>query len=78
MTNKYAIDRLKEKIKCIEDGALCSDFGNDKEVFEISINAILAISNIKYEIKENSERLKDSLYGDGLRHALEIIDKYLI
>ncbi len=34
------------------------------------------LDKIRAEISENADRLKDSLYGDGLRHALEIIDKY--
>ena len=34
------------------------------------------LDKIRAEIEQNADRLKDSLYGDGLRHALEIIDKY--
>ncbi len=34
------------------------------------------LDKIRAEIKEHADRLKDSLYGDGLRHAIEIIDKY--
>ena len=34
------------------------------------------LDKIKSEIKEYADKRKDSLYGDGLRHALEIIDKY--
>ena len=30
------------------------------------------------EIREHADRLKDSLYGDGMRHCLEIIDEHMI
>lgn len=33
-------------------------------------------NNAIAEIKEHADRLKDSLYGDGMRHCIEIIDKY--
>ena len=33
-------------------------------------------NNAMKEIRENADRLKDSLYGDGLRHALEILNEY--
>lgn len=33
-------------------------------------------NNAIKEIREHADRLKDSLYGDGLRHALEIIDEH--
>ena len=33
-------------------------------------------NNAVKEIREHADRLKDSLYGDGLRHALEIIDEH--
>jgi hypothetical protein len=36
------------------------------------------IDKIRAEIAEHADRLRDSLYGDGLRHALEIIDKYSV
>ena len=36
------------------------------------------LDKIRAEIEEHADRLKDSLYGDGLRHALEIVDKYKI
>lgn len=34
------------------------------------------LDKIRAEIKEHADRLKDSLYGDGMRHCIEIIDKY--
>lgn len=34
------------------------------------------LDKIRAEIAEHADRLTDSLYGDGLRHALDIIDKY--
>ena len=37
-----------------------------------------ALDKARAEIQEHADRLKDSLYGDGLRHALEIIDEYRI
>lgn len=40
MTNEEAIERLKRKIEWIEDGALCSDYGIDKEVFKLAIKAL--------------------------------------
>jgi DNA-directed RNA polymerase subunit RPC12/RpoP len=40
MTREEAIERLKRKIDCIENGALCSDFGSDKEVFDMAIKAL--------------------------------------
>ena len=39
-------------------------------------NAEQRYNNAITEIREHADRLKDSLYGDGLRHALEIIDKH--
>ena len=35
------------------------------------------LDKIRTEIKEHADRLKDSLYGDGMRHCIEIIDKYV-
>ena len=32
--------------------------------------------SMRAEIKSHADRLKDSLYGDGLRHAIKIIDEY--
>lgn len=34
------------------------------------------LGKIRAEIAEHADRLSDSLYGDGLRHTLDIIDKY--
>ena len=34
------------------------------------------LDKIREEIKEYADKRKDSLFGDGLRQALEIIDKY--
>ncbi len=34
------------------------------------------IGRLRAEIKEHADRLKDSLYGDGMRHCIDIIDKY--
>ncbi len=34
------------------------------------------LDKIRAEIKEHADRLKDSLYGDGMRHCVDIIDKY--
>ena len=34
------------------------------------------MDKIRAEIKEHADRLKDSLYGDGMRHCIDIIDKY--
>ena len=36
---------------------------------------IKPIESIKTEIKEHADRLKDSLYGDGMRHCLKIINE---
>lgn len=34
------------------------------------------LDNIRSEIKEQADKLRGSLYGYGLRYAIEIIDKY--
>ena len=34
------------------------------------------LDKIRTEIKEHADRLTDSLYGDGMRHCIDIIDKY--
>lgn len=34
------------------------------------------LDKIRAEIKEHADRLRDSLYGDGMRHCIDIIDKY--
>ncbi len=39
---------------------------------------IKPFETIKTEIKEHADRLKDSLYGDGLRHCLEIIEQHTV
>ena len=36
-----------------------------------------ALCKIKAEIKDQADRLKDSLYGDGMRHCIDIINKYM-
>ena len=33
---------------------------------------------VKTKIKEHADRLKDSLYGDGMRHCLEIIEQHTV
>ena len=35
-----------------------------------------SVEGLIEEIKKHSDRLKDSLYGDGLRHCIEIIEEY--
>ena len=37
-----------------------------------------ALDKIRKEIKEHADRLEDSLYGDGMRHCIDIIDKYKV
>lgn len=37
---------------------------------------VCTLDKIRAEIKEHADRLKDSLYGDGMRHCIDIIDKY--
>ena len=36
------------------------------------------LGRIRAEIEEHSDRLKDSLYGDGMRHCIDIIDKHMM
>lgn len=79
MTREDAIKALKHKIDVMSDGAICCNYGDDKILFEMAIEAFKQgpiLDKIRTEIKEPADRLKDSLYGDGLRHAIEIIDKY--
>ncbi len=40
MNRKEAIETLKAKIDTMKDGAICCDYGNDKEVFDIAIKAL--------------------------------------
>lgn len=40
MTREEAIKRLKGKIVTMKDGAICCDYGNDKEVFDMAIKAL--------------------------------------
>ena len=39
---------------------------------------IKPFKTVKAEIREHADRLKDSLYGDGMRHCLEIIEQHTI
>lgn len=34
------------------------------------------LDKIRAEIKEDSDKWKDTLFGDGIRYCLRIIDKY--
>ena len=92
MVREEAIERLKRKIDCIENGALCSDFGSDKEVFDMAIEALEqepVLDIIREEIEQASYEY-DFEYGDYIGEdtrkkriintnmALEIIDKYRI
>lgn len=40
MTREEAIKILKAKINTMEDGAICCNYGNDKEVFDMAIKAL--------------------------------------
>ena len=40
MTREDAIKILKAKIDTMEDGAICCNYGNDKEVFDMAIKAL--------------------------------------
>lgn len=40
MTGEEAIEILERKIATMEDGAICCNYGIDKEVFKMSIEAI--------------------------------------
>ena len=46
----------------------------DKKIYDKGRADVL--DKIRAEIAEHADRLTDSLYGDGLRHALDIINKY--
>ena len=35
------------------------------------------LDKIREEISEHADKLKDSLYGDVMRHCIEIIDEYI-
>lgn len=82
MTREETIERLKRRIDCIENGALCSDFGSDKEVFDMAIKALEQepiLDKIRAEIEQiakDYDKFADYRRVRGLWIALDIIDKY--
>jgi len=68
------IDKYKEEQESCENKMIDKHY---KKGFANGLRtADWRYDNAIREIREQSNRLKDSLYGDGLRHALEIINKY--
>ena len=65
---------LRVKIKKLRYKGVITDKDCDRLI--IALDNMDALNEIRAEIKEHADRLKDSLYGDGMRHCLEIIDKY--
>ena len=57
ITNDYAIKVLERKIKTMEDGALCSDWGEDKDIFRKCINSIKQVN----ELQNSTKVLEDTL-----------------
>ena len=60
MTKEEAIKILERKIECMEDGAIYCDFGIDKEVFRMAIEALkqeTILDKIKAEIVELDNKL---------------------
>ena len=52
-----------------------------EEALDMAIKALEQepiLDKIRAEIAEHADRLKDSLYGDGMRHCIDIIDKYKV
>ena len=66
--------RLRVKIKNLRYKGIITDKDCDRLI--MALDNMDALNEIRAEIKEHADRLKDSLYGDGMRHCLEIIDKY--
>ena len=66
IVNKYKNTVIKPHI----EGDYVQGYKNGLRTAEWRYN------NAIKEIRKHADRLKDSLYGDGLRHALEIIDEH--
>ena len=65
---------LRVKIKKLRYKGIITDKDCDRVITALDSKDV--IDKIRAEIAEHADRLSDSLYGDGLRHALDIIDKY--
>ena len=85
MTKKQAINVLKEDINLYislrgEEDMVAVDLDSvDIEALNMAIKALeqeSVLDKIREEISEHADRLRDSLYGDGMRHCIEIIDEY--
>ena len=61
-------------------GCVWDEAKGENTKWELKENTIVieraVLDKIRVEIKEHADRLKDSLYGDGMRHCIDIIDKY--
>ena len=85
MTREEAIRLIKDHVDTYivchgeEDTVAVSIDNVDVEAFDMAIKALEQepiLDKIRTEIAEHADRLKDSLYGDGMRHCIDIIDKY--
>ena len=63
------IDEILEKMESDQGHLDGIEVGYEK--------AMQKINKIRAEIKANADMLKDSLYGDGMRHCIDIIDKHM-
>lgn len=75
ITEEEAIKRLKDKITTMEHGAISSNYGNDKELFEIAIKAMESSKDevilTKKEYGELVSSEYENGYAKGYREALE-------
>ena len=79
MTREQIIRNLKYTMKKYENDNVPT-FGTNislmcKDILDY-LEQESVIDKVRTEIKEHADRLNDSLYGDGMRHCIEIIDRY--
>ena len=65
---------LRAKLKCLRYKGIITD--KDCDRLRKALDNEDVLDKIRAEIKEDSDKWKDTLFGDGIRYCLRIIDKY--
>lgn len=87
MRNNMTREEVIEELKILKEDYWDDDgYGHETKQYDDTMLALdmaiealeqeSVLDKIRAEIKEHADRLKDSLYGDGMRHCIDIIDNY--
>lgn len=78
ITEEEAIKRLKDKITTMEHGAISSNYGNDKELFQMAIEAMNENEKLKHDleqIRQHSDMYRES--ANKLREKVGVLEDEL-